>query len=126
MSGRARHQLSDHISGEQPAVLGSRTRSGATISNNHGTALSSIMRSTGIKATTAEEESSRIIDNIAGLAAMLMPQVPASLLSPEPSNRSQVLASPERTLWEAAECSEMEGLIEGKVWEQVEPPEGEK
>ena len=55
-----------------------------------------------------------------------MPEVPACLLSPEPSNRSQVLASPERTLWEAAECSEMEGLIEGKVWEQVERPEGDK
>ncbi len=125
-ANRAMHQLSDYITGEQPALMEGRTRSGATRGSGNiaGAALCSILRSEGVKPAAAMEESSRVDDHMAMQAALTMPEGLASFLPPEPNTVRQAMASPERDYWKGAMDVEMEGLINNNVWEQVPRPEG--
>ena len=113
LSGRARHELSDHITGEQPVILEDRTRSGATSSaasvsaSNQGVALCSILRSDGVKFASALEESSRVNETMAVVAALRLPEGLASMLPPEPTTMAEMQDSPERNLWESETAIEM-------------------
>ena len=72
------------------------------------------------------EESSRVNENMAALAALLLLERLASMLRPEPTTMAEMRDSPERDLWEAATAIEMEGLINNGVWDQVALLAGEK
>ena len=71
-----------------------------------------------MKFASALEESSRVNENMATLAAHL-PEGLASMLSPEPITMAEMQDSTERDLWEAVTAIEMEGLINIGVWDQV-------
>ena len=106
-------------------MLSSRTRSGggAAVTDGHEAALNVVLASDGkLKHETVPRESA--VNISAMKAALVKPGGHGNDLAPEPQSRRQAMESPESECWEAAEKSDMGGLISKGVWTQCPRPKG--